>query len=327
MKIKNIIILLLMVTAFISACQEEDRLEINPLVSEKYVYFDENNANVMSETAEVSVTPDGQRVSTKNQLFLKINRSGNDASVALVVNISTTVVFEDTTDFANAGDDASATVDFNFDDQVTIPTGSYSSEIGIFPDDDLLSSRNKIITLTITGVSDDSYELGLPNFTADTLGEIQSEDEARLLSQTIVIEDDDCPIDISGEWVGTYALSEEFTAGINDGFSFEFATIVQLDFNPSNPAGTAAFLGTASSSPAGDDFFVEETPLLFNTCPQTLTIPNPLILDFTVSGATATYRVSSATYSPGSKSMVFVGILGNTGGSNFGEYTITLTKN
>jgi len=326
MKILKYIIWSLMLTVVFTACQEEDPLDINPLLNQNFVYFDESNATVLSEAAVTSFTADGQGASSDNQLFIQLNRSGADASNELTVNIDKSVEFVSDTDFADAGDDASATVSFDFGDQVVIPAGEYSTTLGIFSKDDLLSSGDKIVELTITGTSDATFEIGLPNFSTDSLGEVQSEDEARLVTETIIIADDDCPIDLPGDWVGTYSLSEEFTAGINDGFSFGFATIVQLDFNPNNPTGTGAFLSQASSSPAGEDFFVENTPLIFNTCPQTLSIANPLTLAFSVSGATALYSISSATFNPAGNVLTFVGDLQNTGGSNFGEYTMVLTK-
>jgi hypothetical protein len=303
---------LIAATSLIMLSCYDDELPISDLNDRNIVYLAVSNPQEISETAVQVSTADGLASSVPNSGFIEILRTGN-ISQELTVSFEVTATYLSTTDFQNAGDDASSTIDVVQEGSVTFPAGLSSAAVRVNVLDDVLSAGDKEMVITLTDAP--GFELGI------------GDNDQFAASQTITIVDDDCPIDIAGNLAGAYTLTEEFTAGTNDGFSFGFLTIVNLQADPTSEAGTRALLNQDATSPAGEDFFVDNTPLTFNTCPKTLSFASsPLALDFTVNGSTATFTLLSSSYDEAGGVLTLVGNLGNAGGSNFGEYTIILTK-
>ncbi len=276
----------------------------------RYVAFTESS--VSFQESSVTTTADGLSAVAGNTQSITIIRSSSDLSGALTVNMNVSVVFTSDTEFADAGDDASSTVVFSEDlSSITIPNGEASKTITITALNDNFSAGDKLITLSMTSVSESSYSLG--------------QQQTRNVIDVTVI-DDDCPIDLAGEFVGSYTLSEEFTAGTNEGRSFGFNNVTDLTADPESLAGTGAFLtANEDETAAGDDFWLPNTPIEFITCAGTVSFnENPLLLGFNVNDEQATFNLLSSSYSLGS--ITLVGNLGNVAGINFGEYTIELEK-
>lgn len=303
---------LIMLVGF--SCDDEDIIGDNPLVSQRTVYFSNLNGATANEAAVANQAADGTMILSNNQIEIFVERSGADASQPLTVNFSTTAVFASTTDFQNEGDDASSTLVLDGDNAVTFAAGEYTTSFIISIMDDILSAGDRNLTITLDGVSDASYSVGFPN-PADVRTTLN-----------ITVQDDDCPIDIPGDWVGEYTLSEAFTDGVNDGFSFGFDNVTTLTADPTSAAGIGAILNNMTGTV--DDFWAVDTPLTFNTCPLTVSLSASTIeLGFNVNGALATFVPANTVYDEESFTITLVGDLRNVGGSNFGEYTITIQKN
>ncbi|MEL7001539.1 MAG: hypothetical protein AAFN93_02260 [Bacteroidota bacterium] len=295
-------------------CDEDDIIGDNPLVSQRNVYFSNTNVATANEAAVANQTADGEQVLTNNQIEIFLERSGQDASQPLTVNFGISAVFASTTDFQNEGDDASSTLVLDEDNAVTFAAGEYSTSFIISIIDDILSAGDREITVTLNGVSDASYSIGFPN-----------PDEVRT-TVNVTVQDDDCPIDIPGDWVGEYTLSEEFTAGVNEGLSFGAENTTVLTADPSSAAGIGAILNDMDGTP--DTWWLADTPITFNTCPLTISLAsNTILLNTTVNGEQANFSVLNTVYDESNFTITLVGNLGNVTGSNFGEFTITLKKN
>lgn len=309
MKLYYKVIVLFLSGLIFWSCEETEFTNMGDEVGD-YVAF-RSAAGSFPESSSTT-TADGETTVSGNTFTVELFRSTSNLDTDLTVGLNSSVVYASSSDFANAGDSADETVVFSTDiSSLVIPAGKASIKFNITALNDLASAGDKIINLSISSVSDASFNIGR---------------EGLATSSVITVVDDDCPIDLAGDFVGSYTLSEVFSAGGNAGFSFGFVNVTDLTADPSSLSGTGAFLTAGAGTAGGDDFWLPQTPLEFVTCPQTLAFDsNPLILGFTVNGATATYNILSTSYSVGK--LTFIGNLGNTGGSNFGEYTVILEKN
>jgi len=313
MKLYKLLILTIVGSVWVAGCDDTDNLATGPLQGDARVYLDPGNVTTVGEGAVAQSTADGEISTTDNTFEIKVLRTGNDFSDEVTVNYEFTAVYTSTNDFVNEGDDASDDIEFSTDGTITIPANSQEGSVRIAVSDDVLSNGNRTISVSLTGVSG-GYDLGFSD--ADPKTDI-----------TITLEDDDCPIDVENDWEGTYLLTEEFTAGVNEGFSFFSGqtVLVDMELDPSDPSLTSVFLSDNEDTDFG---FMGSDPnsLKFNTCPVTVSIDNDEVFGFTALGGGATSLVqSSGTYNESNNTITLVGDLIEPG-ANFGEYTITLTK-
>ncbi len=324
---KNLIkiLFLSLATVFFTACDNDDEI-VNFLQTENYVYLSDANPGTVGEGAVRTPAADGSAVVTNNRASLRVERTGASTDAPLDVTITVTSAYTTTTDFKDEGDDASSTFSVDFEGTVTIPAGRSFATFSMSINDDVISEGNKAVTFAITGVSDNSYTVGFPG------------EDVTNTAHTIVIEDDDCPIDIVNDWEGVYEVTEFIGApGTNNaGFTATPAITrrVRLVLDESNPAATSAFMVPLLASDEGTSLLVADTqvPLAFNTCPQTLTIgPAFYVMTFNQNSNPARFSRPGATFSPGTfnedaSSFALTVRYGNTTGANFAEFNVTFAR-
>ncbi|WP_425392595.1 hypothetical protein [Ekhidna sp.] len=289
MKINKLIFLFaILIGIGFTSCKEDELVGASSLAN--VVYLQDTTTTIGENGSSTSIV---------------VFRTTSDFSQSLTVDLEVSATYASTTPLFDAGDAAPGTYTLS-KTSVSFDANVSSDTIVITSVDDLASSGDKNVSITLTNPSVSSYSVG----TASNAG--------FYASVTAVIQDDDCPIDLAGDWAGDYDISEEFTAGGNAGLSFGFTGPISLAADASDAAGITALLGTS--------FFLDDTPVTFNTCPQTLSFDeNPLLLGFTVNGEQAAYDIFEATFTSGNQ-ITIVGNMGNVAGSNFGEYTVVLTK-
>lgn len=267
----------------------------------RYITFTNTSASFSENSA--TTTADGIASTAANTYTVEIIRSASDLSQALSVNINVSVVYATTTDFANAGEDASETVSFSQDiSSLTIPAGEVSSTFYITSFNDDFSAGDKTITLTITNAAD--YTIGNQGFGGSTV---------------ITIVDDDCPIDLAsfeGEYTMEIIGSPESP---NDGFdlcasaSRDCSGVVTLTADTSDPLGQTAILTHPS--------FGGEYKIQFVTCPKETLVVQPMASIFGDADWNMQQGSLPGSYNDASKDISIVGVLGS-----FGNFTITLKK-
>ena len=294
------------VIVFIAACEEEDSGELinTQLTGSTKVFFDPDNSSSVAETANVLSSPDGSSsVTGDNTVDVGVVRTGTDFSAEVTVSFTATTVYANTTDFFDAGDDASSTVTFSREGSITIPAGETRGSVVVAIGDDATATGDRTITLTLTESS--AGELGFSASDAKT-------------TQTITIVDDDCPIDLA-TFAGNYTLA---SFGTDDsccpGFdlcaaaSRDCSGFLTLAADPSDPTGTSAILNHSSfGSPYG---------IKFVTCPQQVEVITPLTSWFGI-GWQMQQGPTLGTYNDENKSITIIGQLGGNG-----EFTMELTK-
>ncbi len=314
MKIKFQLFIYTILFGVMSAC---DTSEIeNAFEGSRFVFFEQANISI-GEAGTNAATASGLPVNNPSVAEIIVRRSSPNVSEPLTVTFSMSSQFVDSTDFANAGDDASETFIVTEAGQVVIPAGEYSTTFTLTAINDLLSSGDKVVTMEITGVSDPSYQIG-------ATGGATSRNALNL-----TIADDDCPIDLVGDWEGTYTVEDVAPEGsANDGLSLSgsgfYSGDITLTADLTDPAGITAVLGNDGSATvlAGD------IPMVFNTCPETVSPAGGVVpLGFTVNGSAASLAITrESTFDSGATRFVLRGNLINAGGINFGSWDFTFTK-
>jgi hypothetical protein len=133
-----------------------------------------------------------------------------------------------------------------------IPAGQASATISVLPIDNNIVDGNSEFNIVLSPDNDKSVGIG---------GE-----GIHNSSFAITIIDNDCPVDING-FVGTYSVSENFTAGNNAPFGLSdfFGEKYQLELTlaPNDPAGTKLIVNNSASF---DTYIANGTVLAFDTC-------------------------------------------------------------
>lgn len=287
----------------ISACESE--LDTLGALQESSVSFSVATASI----AEATVVSSADKTDAKVGSTYAVTVVRNTSNIAedLTVGFTLTSQFLTDSDFAGAGDDASETFGVDLEGasgaySVVIPAGRSSVQFEIRSKDDLFSSGNKELVLTLTSAG--SAKLGLG-----------SSDIGKTLKLTIV--DDDCPIAIAN-WVGTYTVEEKFTAGPNAplGLSDFFAESYQVQFalDPNDATGTKVVI---TNSPGFDTYINNGTVMTFVTCTKQVTFdPSPVQL-----ALFANITITGTSYSDSQFKVTVSGPL-----ANFGAYEFVLTK-
>ncbi len=185
---------------------------------------------------------------------------------------------------------------------VEIPAGEFSASIVLTAIDNFASDGNEDVVITI---SDGSLPVGIGgegNFS---------------VSKTITIIDDDCPITIN-DWVGTYSVAEQFTAGVNSplGLADFFGESYQLDAILA-PGDTTGIKIAFSNSLGFNTYIADGTVMTFFTCSSTVGFDAgfPEVALFRV------FEFETATYDEAGLSISAEGPL-----ATFGPYIFTFTR-
>jgi hypothetical protein len=226
-----------------SACTEDDTIK-NPFVNFDYVFWGSNDVSVTEGNA-LATSASGQINAAKSGVNVTLSRFSKDVSDVLTVTVNFTAVYQIDSDFFSAGEDASDRVVFSGVEnvtansfQVTFQPGEYNRLFRVFSVDDDFAAGNVVVNLSINTTSIPKYSIGKPEVTLDTRD-----------VKTIIIEDDDCPIDLS-EWEGEYAFaaiigaSYSTFAGSNLCSDFGFCPKgnLTLTANEDDPLGLQAIL-------------------------------------------------------------------------------------
>lgn len=269
-----------------------------------FVSFSQSSASVSESVA--SGTADGISVITGGNYVIEVVRSGRDLSQPLTVNISSSITFASSTDFADSGDDASETVFFSQPiSTVTIPSGETSALVDVNTINDEFSSGDKTVALTITGTSDASFNLGAP---ATGVGN----------SLTITVVDDDCPIDLTS-FEGAYTMTIVGTPGARfegfDGCTLgDCSPPAMLAADPTDPLLQTAII---THPEIGGEYKIK-----FVTCPLETTVVQPMTSFLGRSTWLMEQGTVPGSYDDNSKDISIVGLLGGNG-----NFTISLKKN
>ncbi|MEP2772867.1 MAG: Calx-beta domain-containing protein [Fulvivirga sp.] len=283
-------LILIFAGLFLAACDEEDgRTEFGG------PFYVELNAtsNTISE-------------SSSDVVRIKVNNVGPTLDADVVVSYS----FEGST--AVEGEDFEV-LGNGTEGQIVIPAGANTGEISLKMIPNLEVDGDKTYNVTLTA-NNAGLEVGR--------GQIG-------LNYTLTIIDDDCPIDLAGEYAGDWEVTSFCAApgSFNDGFCVgsQEGTIATLSADASDPLGFTAIM---SGGMHDDDMIIN-----FQTCPQTVSISGTYVMAFTQNGAPATMSATdepdvygTGTYNPDSKVITVVGVYGNTAGSSFDDFIIEYTK-
>ena len=287
-QIKNIL-LLITISVFAISCDDDPVL----YESGDYVVFESASSGVSENNTAAAV---------------RVYRSSVDLSQALTINFTFSAVYASTTDFFDEGADASDTFS-TFGDvaSLTIPAGEAYGSITFYGVDDVLSSGDKTVTITIASVSLSSYNIGFPG------------PDSNQAVHSLTIIDDDCPIDLAS-FEGGYTMT---VLGTEDSCCPDFdlcadpgrdcSGAVTLTADASDPSGTSAILTHPSfGSPYG---------IKFVTCPLQTEVITPMSSWFGFAW-NMQQGGSPGSYDEVSKTIKIVGVLGGNG-----DFEITLTKN
>jgi hypothetical protein len=318
MKIFKIISLAIVAILLVASCAQTDFEKF----TQKYVAF-EGGSTSMGESIAISLA-DGSSQLANNSLEVTLFRSTTDFTEPLTVNVTATYTFLDDTDFTTAGEDASADFSVNVDlSAVTIPAGAVSTSFVLTAINDLAAKGTKEVVFTITGTSSD-FDLGQ-----------QESQIGRTL--TVIVNDDDCPINLEADWEGTYEVTEFCAApgSFNEGFcatgaaarAAVIALPITLTADPSDPLGQTAIL-------SGGMHETEPISISFITCPQQVVINGTYALDFEQNSAPAAIGPTdepavygTGTYNPDNGTINLVVSYGNTAsGLVFDEFIISYSK-
>ncbi len=301
MKILKNILMCCVLVSFL-ACEDGTEFTKTGL---DYVAFTVSSASV-NEAVAVT-TQDGISTTTNGYYTVNVIRSSSDVSADLTVNFTVAGTFVSTSDFADAGDDAASTFASSAAGSVVIPAGKSQAAFTITAINDLFSSGNKEVVVTITGASASNYQLG---YAQSGLGE----------SLTLTIIDDDCPIDLS-TFAGTYSMASVGTEGaFNEGFDLcasaarDCSGDVTLTPIATDPTGTTATIDHAS--------FGNPLQIKFITCSSEVIVENSMDTWFGNAWFTRQGDEVIGSYNDDSKGIVVVVDV-----ANFDEFDIILTKN
>ncbi len=187
---------------------------------------------------------------------------------------------------------------------VEIPAGEFSADILIDPVDNFTSDGDAEVLLELS--SDSDIPVGIA-------GEGMFNQ-----STTVTIIDDDCPVDIES-FVGTYAVTEEFTSGTNAGLTLAgaFGETYQIEVSlaPGDETGTQLLL---SNSEGANQYFEPGTVITLKTCSKTFSFNNG---NPDIAAGFGTLSVTGTSYDEEAKAITASGPLGN-----YGPYQFLLTK-
>ncbi len=301
----NRIFFLAAIMIIIASCEENDAGELvnTQLTGATKVYFDPANTSSVSESSNVISSSDGTSTLTSENTFeIGVVRTGTDFSSEATVSFTATTTYATSTDFFDAGDDASSTVTFSNEGTITIAAGESRGSIVVSIGDDVVASGDRTISVTLTETT--TGELGL------------SESDPKI-TQAVTIVDDDCPIAIA-DWVGVYTVDENFTDGVNapSGLSDFFTESYQVEIalDPGDNTGTKVII---TNSAGFDTYFTDGLVMTFLTCPGQVSFsePAPNVALF------RNFAFETSSYNEGNFSIKCEGPL-----ATFGPYQFTLTK-
>lgn len=186
---------------------------------------------------------------------------------------------------------------------LTIPAGEFSGDIIITPVDNFDVDGDVEITITLEESSDLPVGIGGENNFFNV--------------RTVNLVDNDCPIDINA-FVGTYSVSENFTAGVNSplGLSDFFGESYQVELAlvPNDITGTKVVI---TNSTGFDTYFDDGVVMSFLTCNGEVSFDAgfPRVALF------RTFAYTASSYSEDDLVITATGPL-----ATFGAYQFTLTK-
>ena len=282
-------VLLIAVLPMMWSCGDEEPI----LFTEApYVSFQSETGNVgENNTAGATIT---------------VARSTTDISGSLTVDLTVTGVYTTTTSFFDAGSSAEGTFTIS-STSITFDANEAAKSVTLTGVDDALSSGDKTITVTISGVSDPAFKIGTPG------------PDDRFSVSVITIIDDDCPIDLSefeGAWTyvdATGTVNSCCDGGSLNGFGFPAAdSNVTLTADASDPTGTTAIL---SGGPFGSDYTIQ-----FITCAEEVVALGTTDSFVGSSAWTMAQGTTNGTYT--TTRFTVVGVLGGNG-----DFEMEFTKN
>lgn len=167
------LLFLIGVFLFTVSCQKDDGLEVGKITykGQSFVAFDGASASV----SESSLDPSS----------IKVLRGSTDASQPLEVSYTVSSLYQDSNGNANG------TFTIENSGTLTIPAGEFSGIIGVRPVDNGASDGNKLITITLSSVSNSAVNVGYPG------------PEGLSKTFSVTIEDDDCPL-VLEDLTGTF---------------------------------------------------------------------------------------------------------------------------
>ena len=183
-----------------------------------------------------------------------------------------------------------------------IPAGEFTADIALSIVPNIIVDGNIDVTIELTGASVPIGLVGEGNFG---------------VSRVITIVDDDCPIDIDA-FVGTFDVSENFTAGVNSplGLSDFFGEVYQVELSlaPNDPSGTKVVI---NNSPGFNVYIPDGTVMSFLTCDGEVNFD----AGFPTVALFATFAYTASSYDEENGVIQCTGPL-----ANFGDYQFTFTK-
>lgn len=184
-----------------------------------------------------------------------------------------------------------------------IPAGQFSGDITITPVDNVIVDGNMDITISLESSSSVPIGVGAEGM--------------ELTSRTITLVDDDCPVDIDA-FVGTFSVSEVFTAGTNEGVTLAgaFGESYQIEMvaQPGDVTGTKLVI---TNSAGFNQYIPDGTVMTLQACPGTVSFGGPSLNI----AAFADLTIEEATFNETQGSVKVSGPLGN-----FGPYEFVLTR-
>ena len=271
----------------------------------KYFYF-----LLLSSLFVLSSCEDENPTFYKNaEGFIQFASTSADLAENNTAGLTTTVLFGGasndngiTVNYTVTSDDNTRFTDMN-NGTVEIPAGQRSAEIVIVPVDNARTDGNLEIVLELSTSSDKPVGIGGEGVNSNT--------------KTITIVDNDCPINLD-DWVGTYTVQEEFSAGgTNAGLSLaaNFTETYQIEISK-DPTDTDGIRVILNNSAGANQFIPNGTVMTFDTCNGAVsfagTVNIALFRDMTV---------NETSYSDSNFTIFAKGPLGT-----FGDYEFTLTK-
>lgn len=316
MIMKNLKFLLLLPILFFACGEDSTEFE---KISSSYVSFVEGATTSIDEFS-FTTSATGDAIITNQVKQVVIFRSGQDFSEAITVDFTVNGVYLDNSDFADAGDDAAANFTVS-SSSVTIAAGSISSYFYVTSKNDGMSTGNKVLTITLTSVSDSDYDLGFPDGGFPNV-------------HVLTIIEDDCPIDIPSIWEGLYKVTsfEAAPNSFNEGFapSAPLGREVMVELDASDPSGTSVLL----KGGATPNLFIEDVPMKFETCDETVLIGEDLyFMNFSQNDAPAGIAradepnvYGNGSYKGDGSQFTITATFTNDDGANFDEFNIIFDR-
>lgn len=186
---------------------------------------------------------------------------------------------------------------------IVIPAGEFSAEISLTPINNFDTDGDLDVTIQL--LESDGVPVGIGG------------EGVYLDKRVITVVDDDCPITIE-DWVGTYTVFENFTAGVNAplGLNNFFGESYQVEMSlPANDITNAKVI--INNSPGFDTYINNGTVMSFLTCSKTVNFDAgfPQVALFRV------FQFTGSSYNDSDFVVQCTGPL-----ATFGEYQFTLTK-